>query len=203
MLVAIIKVGTGIVVVEEFRMAADEATAVDDFCTEYTPPLNPVDYLGYDTGWSTFQPPAPTHRWAYNFDAPGLVQQALVPEYDVRLMSEIIAPATALAADAELGGLVAAPLLLTPDVSKIVMRVTGLAKTSGVGASLQLRENGNPISLAFPLADTAGVWTAFAFNTSTPPTAGLNVYTVWGQLGATLAAEIKYVSLVALVSKTS
>ena len=190
----------GIIPVEEFREASDEATAVDDFCAGYTPPRDPDDYLGFDTGWSVFQPPAPTYRWAYNFSAPGLVQQALTPEYDVKLMTEIIAPAIVLpGVETELGGVVAAPILLTDTLPKLVIRVTGLCKTTGAGASLQLKENGVPISLVFPLPDTAGVWTPFAFNTNVAPSGGLNVYTVHGQLGLAVLAEIKYVSLVALL----
>lgn len=46
MIVGIIKIGTGLVVLEEFRTAIDELTAVSDFCNEYSPALNTVDYLG-------------------------------------------------------------------------------------------------------------------------------------------------------------
>ena len=40
MIVAIVKIGTGLVSVEEFRYALDEVEAVSDFCTEHSPPLN-------------------------------------------------------------------------------------------------------------------------------------------------------------------
>ena len=46
MTVGIIEIGTGLVALEEFRIAVDETTAVSDFCNEYTPILNTGDYLG-------------------------------------------------------------------------------------------------------------------------------------------------------------
>jgi hypothetical protein len=46
MIVGIIEIGSGLVALEEFRSALDEATAVSDFCNEYTPVLNTSDYLG-------------------------------------------------------------------------------------------------------------------------------------------------------------
>lgn len=79
MIVAIIHQGTGKVHVEEFRNAADEAAAVTAFCNEYTPAKNPADYLGYDTGWGSYQQTDPGKYWAYDFSSPGLVQVA-IPE---------------------------------------------------------------------------------------------------------------------------
>lgn len=203
MIVAIVKQLAGIVPIEEFREAVDEATAVVDFCFAYTPHLDPNDYLGYDSGWSSYQPPNPGYRWAYDFGNPGLVQQALTPTYDLRGSNKVVDQTAVLVgvAFSELGGLVAAPGLLTPDVTKIVMRVVGLCRTTGVGAQLQLQENGNPLSPAVPLPDTVGVWTTFAFNTNTPPSANLNVYTLQGLLGAAVLAEVRYVSVNLLVDK--
>lgn len=203
MIVAIINQTSpvGIVPVEEFRQASDEATAVADFCADYSPPKNPADYLGYDSGWSQYQPPAPTYRWAYDFGSPGLVQQAITPTYDLKVLTEVVQAAIALGADAELGGVVAAPVLLSSDLTKLVVRATGLVKTSGTGASLVLKENGVAVSPVFPLPDTGSAWQAFAFNANVPPSTGLNVYTVWGQLGAAPTAEVKYVSIAALLLK--
>lgn len=48
MIVGIIKIGTGLVALEEFRAATDEATAISSFCNEYTPPLITSDYFGVD-----------------------------------------------------------------------------------------------------------------------------------------------------------
>ena len=46
MIVGIVKIGTGLVALEEFRKADSEALAVSDFCNECSPVLNPADYLG-------------------------------------------------------------------------------------------------------------------------------------------------------------
>ena len=46
MIVGIIKIGTGLVALEEVRKADSEALAVSEFCNECTPVLTPSDYLG-------------------------------------------------------------------------------------------------------------------------------------------------------------
>ena len=50
MIVGIVKIGAALTALEEFRNATDEATAVGEFCNEYTPSLNQSDYLGVDGG---------------------------------------------------------------------------------------------------------------------------------------------------------
>lgn len=66
--------------VQEFREAVDEATALTEFCNEYTPPLDPADYFSYNTGWGSYQQTDPGKRWSYDFASPGLVQTLIVPE---------------------------------------------------------------------------------------------------------------------------
>ena len=48
MIVGIVKIGAGLVALEEFRKADSEELAIDEFCNEYTPSLNTADYLGVD-----------------------------------------------------------------------------------------------------------------------------------------------------------
>jgi len=79
MIVAIMRVGTGKVVVQEFREAASESDAVTAFCNEYSPPKTPSDYLGYDTGWSSYTPPSAGNYWAYDYASAGLVESP-IPE---------------------------------------------------------------------------------------------------------------------------
>ena len=62
MIVAIIKTETGLSAVQEFRNAEDEATAVSDFCNEYTPPLTDSDYLGVDGDSTDLQV-----NWGWDF----------------------------------------------------------------------------------------------------------------------------------------
>lgn len=88
MIVAIAPSTPGVVPVEEFREAADEATAVADFCGEYAPPLNVADWIGFDAGATV--PAAPAGGWHYDSATPGLVQslalakQAKCKEIDTR-----------------------------------------------------------------------------------------------------------------------
>lgn len=203
MIVAIVNqtVPVGVVFVEEFLEAVDETTAVSVYCNGYTPPRNTADYLGFDTGWAEFVNPGPFFRWGYDFAAPGLVQVAVTPDFELKVSNQIIAQATALAGAAfsELGGLVAAPGVLFSTAQKLVLRVTGLYRATGAGAKLVVDENGVHISIAIPLADTAGVFTPFAFNVNLPINNTLNVYTLNGLLGAAVLAEIKYISFNLLV----
>ncbi len=62
MIVGIVKIGTGLSALEEFRIAVDEATAVSDFCNEYSPALNTADYLGVDGGSVDLQ-----KKWGWDF----------------------------------------------------------------------------------------------------------------------------------------
>jgi hypothetical protein len=200
MIVAIIKQLSGIVPVEEFREDIDEASAVDAFCLEYAPPLNPLDYLGFDTGWSVFQPPAPLTRWGYDFGAPGLVQIPLTPTYDLKVSNKVVELlALAGIVFVELGGVVAAPALLG-DPTKLIVRAVGLCRTTAVGAQVRISQNGVPISLDTALPATGGVWAPFIINTNAPLVAGLNVYTLEGLLGLAVLAELKYVSFNLLLS---
>jgi hypothetical protein len=65
---------SGQVPVEEFRSAANGAAAVTAFVNEYSPPLNESDYLGFETADPSAPAADPGNVWAYDFDAPGLVQ---------------------------------------------------------------------------------------------------------------------------------
>jgi hypothetical protein len=77
MIVAILPQGVGKIAVIQFRDAVDEAAAVTAFCNDCVPPRNPSDYLGYDTGWASYQQTDPDKYWAYDFSSPGLVQVAV------------------------------------------------------------------------------------------------------------------------------
>jgi len=52
MIVGIVRDGSGEIPLEEFREAADVAAGVAAFCADHTPPLDPADYVGIDTGWA-------------------------------------------------------------------------------------------------------------------------------------------------------
>ena len=69
MIVAIVEVGPGLQPVVEFRVGASEGDAVADFCSEYTPPLDPADYFGEDAGALD-----PLRFWAYDFGSASFVE---------------------------------------------------------------------------------------------------------------------------------
>ena len=73
MIVGIVKVGPGIVPLEEFREGASTAAAVAEFCGEYSPPFTEADYLGIDSGW-TAPTPELLKQWAWDFDTSALVE---------------------------------------------------------------------------------------------------------------------------------
>ena len=62
MIVAIIKIETGLSAVQEFRTSLDESTAVSEFCNEYTPALDTANYLGVDSDSTDLQ-----KNWGWNF----------------------------------------------------------------------------------------------------------------------------------------
>ena len=73
MIVGIIKIGTGLSTVQEFRTATDETTAVSDFCNEYSPVLDTADYLGVDAGSTDLQ-----KEWGWDFSEVTPVLQQIV-----------------------------------------------------------------------------------------------------------------------------
>lgn len=69
MIIGIIKVGNGLVPVEEFRNAVDVESGVADFCNEYDPPLNESDYIGVNGDSLNL-----SKQWAYDSTTPGLTE---------------------------------------------------------------------------------------------------------------------------------
>jgi len=73
MIVGIIKIGTGLVALEEFREANNEALAVNEFCNEHTLPLNTEDYLGINGDSLDLQ-----SNWGWDFSEQTPVFQEVV-----------------------------------------------------------------------------------------------------------------------------
>ena len=86
MIVAIVKIETGLEVVQEFRKAIDEITAVNDFCNEYNPTLNVSDYLGVNADSLDLQ-----SNWGWDFSGlpPLFVEILPNPMKEVFTQSEI------------------------------------------------------------------------------------------------------------------
>jgi hypothetical protein len=79
MLVAIVETGTGEVPTIVIAAGADVATAISIWTNSYSPPLNPSNYIGVDTGWPGpgAEEPAPGNVWGVNRDTDTLVQIAV------------------------------------------------------------------------------------------------------------------------------
>ncbi len=84
MIVAIASSAAGQQPIIEFRDAVDTVAAVAAFCGEYTPPRDPVDFAGYDTGW-TLPDPRLGRMWAWDPGAGTLVEVEYTPD----LLAEI------------------------------------------------------------------------------------------------------------------
>lgn len=86
MIVGIVKIETGMEIVQEFRKAVDELTAVNDFCNEYNPALNVADYLGVNADSLDLQ-----SNWGWDFSGlpPLFVEILPNPMKEVFTQSEI------------------------------------------------------------------------------------------------------------------
>ena len=73
MIVGIVKIGLGLVALEEFRKADDEELAVNEFCNEHTLPLNIADYLGINGDSLDLQ-----SNWGWDFSEQTPVFQEVV-----------------------------------------------------------------------------------------------------------------------------
>ena len=63
MIVGIVKIGNGLIALEEFRKAETITEGVNAFCNENFIPLNPLDYLGIDASSNDR-----TKLWGYDFN---------------------------------------------------------------------------------------------------------------------------------------
>lgn len=209
MLVAIIDQTTpsGKVKVREVRQGVSEAAVITAFVADYTPPLTPGDWLGYDTGWGSYQYPAAGKFWAYDFDTPGLVQEDLpiIPIFHASSMlrsDELAITATSPSWDT-VGGVIANPQFFIPTLGDILGTTVAEAKCVDGPVELRLFENGVGISAIFSLADTADVWANFSFDTTSDPATGRNRYELGARLGAgTTSATVRYASLL-IMEKTT
>jgi len=198
-IVGIVRVDAGIVALEEFRIAATPAAAVDAFVSEYAAPPPASDYLGIDTGWAYVHTPSAGYVWAWDSDASALVEKrAPSPEY--RLSVEVVAIEPAVVTSSawvSIGGVV-----LTPsahgDLSAISAAMTGEALVSG-SADLRVTETdaaGTVLDMTptpIPLADTAGEWVTWALATTVEPSAGQNTYRV--EVRAVGSASVRFASM--------
>lgn len=196
---------SGLKRVEEFRAAEDETAAVNDFCNGYIPPRNPASWLGYDTGWSVYQPPASGFHWEYNFDSPGLTQVANGDAFDWRGMVSIVQAAKAIvgAGFQDLGELSIDLGFVFEDITQGRLRVWGRYKSAfagGTAPQLRLRSAGVDYAIA-DLADSGGNFVNFALLSNVSLPQGRVLFTLQGKLNAATSLEVMSTGIAMLEKK--
>ena len=76
--------------VEEFREAADAATALSDFAA--IPAYNAADYFAHPAPWSTVQRPAVGNKWEYDPATTSLKEVAIPTSKPVGSQSYLTSP---------------------------------------------------------------------------------------------------------------
>jgi hypothetical protein len=181
-IVGIVAAGTGVDFVRDFRRADDTAQGLADFVASYTPPLNPADFIAFDSGWGAWQSPGYDLVWGYDRDASTLV--AIDPPPD---------PEFAAASKLQPGTV----------TSQTWETIDGLVTSAGAsGFEMRISKgDGTPMSSPYPHADTGGAWEIFSFYSDQPPDLGAQVYTLDARLNGAASAEIRFASLSLSVNK--
>ena len=109
-------------------------------------------------------------------------------------VSEIRIADAVLGASAILDGVILRPDKMLKVTARSHVRIACDLKTTGTGAKLRLKENGNTLK-EWSLADTAGAWVSKLHTTNAALSAGLNRYEVEGELDTASAAELRYIAI--------
>jgi hypothetical protein len=91
MIVGIVAAGTGVAPVRQFAEADSVAAGLSDFVNAVVPPLDPADWLAFDSGWSAYQDPGAGMVWSYDRDAGSLVATPAPPSYVFAAASKMVA----------------------------------------------------------------------------------------------------------------
>ena len=205
MIAGIVKIAAGVVPIEEFRIAANPAAAVAEFCAEYTPPFDVADYLGIDPGWSAVPDAAEGYVWAWDFGASALVEMRS-PAYEYRLSVQILGQPQIVTSTtwATVGGVTLDP---SPhgDLAQMAASIAGEALVSGAAEiriieidAADIEVDMMPTPLA--LGDTGGGYHYWAGITTVPPRAGPNRYEVQARIGtAGDTASVRFTSMALVI----
>lgn len=210
MIVAIVAQGAGVLPVQEFRESVDAATAVSDYCAEYTPPKNTADYLGYDTGWASFQAPAQGKEWSYDFANPGLIQTDLPIVLAFIGAEKVTKGEQAVTVDAPDWGVVdyitTNPAFFAQgDLSLICGRVVGRYSSDGAVDLQVVEDDGSTDVVVTPvlsLPSNGGAWAYFAFDTNQTLRAGDNEYRLEARRDGATSLILRGVSMTLLRKAT-
>jgi hypothetical protein len=205
MIVAIINQTSpsGVVRVRVFREADTEADAVDDFVDGYDPPKDPNDWLGFDTGWSTFQNPSAGTHWGYDFDSPGLVEVDNTETLEVCQVLCFDGQDKAVTLDGSWQTLY--QFVLNPedicDPDRFIMRARFAYRSTGGDPQLRFTENNSLYGSAEVLTDQGG-WTRAQFRAAQTPLANMNTYALEGDMAGASLFELRGVT-VEILKRTS
>lgn len=202
MIVGIVAAGTGVDFVRDFRRADDTAQGLADFVASYTPPLNPADFIAFDSGWGAWQSPGYDLVWGYDRDASTLVAIDPPPDPEFAAASKL-QPGTVTSQTWEtIDGLVTSAGAFSKNPNAMIGQVIGQVKVSGAGFEMRISKgDGTPMSSPYPHADTGGAWEIFSFYSDQPPDLGAQVYTLDARLNGAASAEIRFASLSLSVNK--
>ncbi len=194
---------SGVVRVRVFREAVDEATAVDDFVNSYTPPKDPNDWLGFDTGWSSFQNPSAGTYWAYDFDSPGLVEVTNTERLEVCQVLCFDGQDKAVTLDGSWQTLYR--FVLNPedicDPDRFILRARFAYRSTGGSPELRFTENNSLYGGAASFIDETG-WTRAQFKAAKVPSANMNTYALEGDMAGASLFELRGVT-VEIIKRTS
>jgi hypothetical protein len=198
MIVGITAIGTGLAPVKQFAQATTVAEGLSAFVNAVSPPLDPADWLAFDSGWSSWVNPGPGMVWTFDRDTSTLVPAATPPFYVFAGSSKMVAVGGVTSQGWEvLDGLVTNLGAFTLDTTKAVGKITGQIQVNGTGLELRLTkgEGSIPISANYQHADTAGGWETFGFTTNAPGDLGDQTYRLEARLNGATSADLRFTSL--------
>jgi hypothetical protein len=206
MIVGIVPTGAGVAQVIDLRTAADVASGLSAFVNAYTPPLDPADFVAFDTGWPGPKAESPGDGMVWGFDRDSATLEAITAPADF-----VFAAASKMEAkivtsnDWEIvDGLITNISAITGNPNNAVGKAIGQVKVAGSGFQLRFTKGDAriPISADYDHSDTGGAFEIFGFYTNAPPDAGDQVYALEARLNGATSAELRFASLSLSMNRT-
>lgn len=197
MIVGIVATGTGVEMVRQFAEADSVADGLSDFVNAVVPPLDPADWLAFDSGWTEYQDPGVGMVWSFDRDTSTLVATPAPPSYAFAAASKMESTVVTSQSWVVVDGLVTNLAAFTSDAARALGKATGQVKVDGAGFEMRFTkgDSSTPISADYAHADTGGGFEIFGFYTNAPGDLGDQVYCLEARLNGAVSAEIRFASL--------